>query len=161
MVLWVRTLGSKEIRLGSQVRKQEQANILKWGFSFVVSQIPTWNPEWIHRCLIAILMFSWMPTSSKMASEQCFQNILLKNKRKQIWIRQNKNWKSLPLDNIPKWDSETEMCPAILPLGICSKDTCILMFISSFFFNPHLGGTGWVGFHGISLTDLGERKCLW
>lgn len=101
MVLWVRTLGSKEIRLGSQVRKQEQANILKWGFSFVVSQIPTWNPEWIHRCLIPILMFSWMPTSSKMASEQCFQNILFRNKRKQIWIHQNKNWKSLPQQ---KWE---------------------------------------------------------
>ena len=28
-------------------------------------------------------------------------------------------------------------------------------------FHFHLGGTGWVGFHGISLTDLGDRTCLW
>lgn len=100
MVIWVRTLGSKEIRLGSQVRKQEQANILKWGFLFVVSPIPTWNPEWCHRCLVPSLLFSWMLQSFRLVSQQCFQNILLGTKGKQIWIRLKRN--------IPELDQEKE-----------------------------------------------------
>lgn len=82
MVIWVRTLGSKEIRLGSQVRKQEQANILKWGFLFVVSPMPTWNPEWCHRRLVPSLLFSWMSQFFRLVSQQCFQNVLFGNKRK-------------------------------------------------------------------------------
>lgn len=51
-------LGSKEIRLGSQVRKQEWANILKWGFSFGVSPIPTWiqNDSTVPWDLFAIFL---------------------------------------------------------------------------------------------------------
>lgn len=48
-------LGSKEIRLGSQVRKQEQANILKWAFHLLCLKYPPGIQSESNRCLIPIL----------------------------------------------------------------------------------------------------------